>query len=314
MQAKTENNSGNQGLSFSLTPYVLANLGVKTAAISFSVSTLTQPFQAMLTRLQVNAPSGFNGGLFRSMYRGFVPYAIAGQKRGAVSVTAKQANKEVIEEEEMEIPGRQRWMGTFLFSQADLLISNALGGKSKLENAGIITKANFKWSFANYWKLTGVNWGSRSFAGFVNFSALGFVGDYISSFYKFNNDFYNKLAGGSTAGVIATIFTTIPNSYADRKVLASKVENGRLLTVSPFTMFGQVKSHVKSVGMKEAFSHFVKFNFLKEVLVRSPMSALTFGIIFGLDDLMGPEPLKKVWPKVEEIDTEQSKSNPSKRM
>ncbi|KTD69982.1 periplasmic ligand-binding sensor domain protein [Legionella santicrucis] len=314
MQAKTENNSGNQGLPFAPTPYFLANLGIKTAAISFSVSALTQPFQSMLTKLQMNAPGGFNGGLFRGMYRGFLPYAIAGQKRGAVSVTAKQANKEVIEEEEIEIPGRQRWMGTFLFSQADLLISNALGGKSKLENAGIITKTNFKWSFANYWKLTGVNWGARSFAGFINFSALGFAGDYISSFYKFNNDFYNKLAGGSTAGVVATVFTTIPNSYADRKVLASTVENGRLLTVSPFTMFSQVKSHVKSVGMKEAFSHFVKFNFLKEVLVRSPMSALTFGIIFGLDDLMGAEPLKKVWPNTEEVDAEKPENSPSKRM
>ncbi|KTD09134.1 periplasmic ligand-binding sensor domain protein [Legionella gratiana] len=312
MQEKTENNSGNPG--FSPTPYFLANLGVKTAAISFSVSALTQPFQALLTQLQMNSLSGVSAGFYRSMYRGFIPYAIAGQKRGAVSVTAKQANKEVIEEEEMEIPGRQRFLGTFLFSQADLLISNALGGKSKLEYAGIITNTNFKWSFANYWKLTSVNWGSRSFAGFVNFAALGFVGDYISSFYKFNNDFYNKLAGGSTAGVIATIFTTIPNSYADRKVLASTIENGRLLTVSPFTMFSQVKSHVKSVGIKEALGHFVKFNFLKEVAVRSPMSALTFGIIFGLDELMGPEPLKKIWPKVEEIDTAPTEKGPSRKM
>lgn len=313
MQEKTET-KGNQNL-FSLTPYSIANLAVKTAAISFTVSAATQPLQAMLTRLQINAPTGFNGGLFRGIYRGFFPYAIAGQKRGAVSVTAKQTNREIVEEEEMELSGRrQRWFGTILFSQADLLISNALGGKAKLENAGIITKENFKWSIPNYLKLTSVNWGSRSFSGFVNFAALGMVGDYISSFYKFDNDFYNKLAGGATAGVVATVITTIPSSYADRKVLASKMENGRLLTVTPFTMFSQMKSHVKTVGIQEAFTHFVKFNFLKEIAVRGPMSAITFGIIFGMDDLMGIEPLKGIWPKKRQIDIEKADDRSSPRI
>ena len=140
-------------LSYATTPYVLANLGYKTAVISFAVSAITQPFQAMLTRIQFasHAPSSISSGLFRGAYRGFLPYAVAGQKRGAVAVTAKQTNKETVEEEvEAELPIRQRWMGTFLFSQADLLISNALYGKAKLETAGIINKTNFNWSLANY--------------------------------------------------------------------------------------------------------------------------------------------------------------------
>jgi hypothetical protein len=294
------------------TPYFLSNLALKTGVISFSVSALTQPFQSLLTNIQLSkeVPSALSGGFYRSMYRGFLPYAFAGQKRGAVAVTAKQANRVAEEEElEMELSTRQRWAGTFLFSQADLLISNALGGKAKLENAGIITKSNFNWSLLNYGKLTRVNWGSRSFAGFVNFSALGFMGDYVSSFYKFDHDLYNKLAGGATSGVLATLFTTLPNSYADRKLLASKMENGRLLTTCPFTMFSQMKSHVQTVGTKEALSTFVKQHFLKEFFVRSPQAALTFAIIFGVDHLMGPEPLKRVWPKqVEEIDSAQSSS------
>lgn len=294
------------------TPYFFANLGFKTGVISFSVSALTQPFQALLTQIQVptGTPSALSGGMFRGLYRGFLPYAVAGQKRGAVAVSAKQANRE--EEVEAELPIRQRWVGTFLFSQADLILSNALTGKAKLENAGIVTKSNFNWSAVNWAKLTSVNWGSRSTAGFINFAAIGFMGDYVSSFYKFDNEFYNKLAGGASAGVLATIFTTIPNSYGDKKLLASKMEDGRLLTVSPFTMFGHVKSHVNTVGFNKALMNYIKMSFLKEILVRGPQTALTFSIIFGMDHLMGPEPLKKIWSgRVQESDLEkpESKSN-----
>ncbi|WP_028387916.1 hypothetical protein [Legionella fairfieldensis] len=285
----------------------LANLSAKTAIISFSVSVATQPFQAKLNRMQF--PSAVSSGLFRSMYRGFLPHAIAGQQRGVVTVTAKQtnSNREVANEGsgEKELPVKQRWLGTFLFSQADLLLANALNSKSKMESTGIIPKTNFKWFLTHYLKLTSLTWGSRSIAGFINFAAIGFVGDYISSFYKFNNDFYNKLLGGATAGAITTFFTTIPNSYADKKILASKMENGRLLTTTSFSMFQSIKSHVTNTGVKEALLTFIKVNYLKESLVRCPQAALTFSIIFGLDNLIGPEPLKKIWPgKIEDIDSE----------
>ena len=186
-----------------------------------------------------------------------------------------------MEEEELEVAAvRQRWLGTFYFSQADLMISNALGGKAKLENAGIINASNFKWSYSNFWKLTSVNWGSRSIAGFINFAAIGFVGDYISSFYKFNNELYNKLFGGASAGVLATIATTIPNSYADRKVLASQMENGRLLTISPYTMFGQMKSHISKSWTYRSCLDFCKNQLLKRSFNRKSSSSINFWYYF----------------------------------
>lgn len=283
-----------------------SNLAFKTATISFSVSVINQPVQAFLTRLQL--PSGvsspLSAGCFRGLYRGFLPYMVSGQKRGALSVTSKQVNQESIKKEEgieteqhIEQSIRYRYAGTFFFSQADLFLTSALCSKGMLENANIITKTNFHWSLYNYWKLTSVNWGSRSCAGFINFAALGFLGDYISTFYKFDKDFHNKLAGGATSGAIATVFTTLPNSYADRKLLASKIENGQLLTATSCTMFSTMKSHIKTVGTKEALKTFIMSHFLKQVLIRSPQSALIFGIIFGIDDLMGPEPLKSVFSR-----------------
>ncbi|KTD24671.1 MULTISPECIES: hypothetical protein [Legionella] len=289
-----DNNSGKkQSLQF--TPYDVGNLTFKTMAISFCVSLVTQPFQIALTRLQQSkAESGLNKGTL-GLYRGFLTYAIAGQKRGAVAVTAKQTSREPAEEE-VKGTTSQRWLGTFLFSQLDIGLSSALTNKAKLQGGGIIDKTNFRWSFENAWKLTKINWGSRSIAGFINFAAIGFMGDYISSFYKLNNEFCKNLLGGATSGVVATLLTTIPNSYSDRKVLASKVVDGRLLTVTPFTMFNNAKLHVKSVGFKEATMSFLKVNLLKEVLVRSPQAAITFGLIFSLDHLMGPKPLDRVWP------------------
>ncbi|HEN5563816.1 TPA: hypothetical protein U6323_002633 [Legionella pneumophila] len=298
MQERREKNGGNS--PYMLTPYEMANLVFKTGVISFTVSAGTQPFQFLLNKLQFSqsgTPSGLSGGLFRGMYRGFLPYAIAGQKRGAVAVTHKQTNK-ATEEEEFEVPFRQRWWGTIFFSQADLLVSNGLSGKARLQNVGVINAENFKWSFSNFWKLTTVNWGSRSFAGGVNFALIGFAGDYVSSFYKFDKDLYNKILGGATSGVIATLFT----------------ENNRLITVSPYTMFGQMKSHVKAVGLKEAFMTFFKVGYLQQVAVRAPQAAVTFALIFGMDEYMGPNPLKKIWPgRVEELESENPSPSPAKK-
>ena len=80
-------NPGVENLNTIMTPYFMANLAVKTAVISFTVSAFTQPFQAVLTQMQMpsNTVSGLNGGFFRGLYRGFLPYAVAGQKRGAVA-------------------------------------------------------------------------------------------------------------------------------------------------------------------------------------------------------------------------------------
>nr|HAT8715061.1 hypothetical protein [Legionella jordanis] len=305
MREKKETNTAELDSPFFGKPYVFANLVFKTAAISFSVSAFTQPFQYMLTRMQLpgasRADSAFKQGLFRSMYRGFGSYAIAGQKRGAVAVTAKQQNRESAEEQlEHEVHPHKRVLGTFLFSQADLLVSNGLVSKAKLESAKIVTKGNFNWSVANLWHLTTTNWGSRSIAGFINFAAIGMMGDSIASLFKFNRDIYNQVAAGATSGVIATFLTTIPNAYADKKLLASKMNEGRVVTVSPFSMFSQAKAHMREMGAKEAMKTFFKVTFLKEALIRSPQTALTFSIIFGLDHAMGTEPLKRVWPKPEE--------------
>lgn len=314
MNEKEANKSSkNQNATFASAPYFVTNLCFKTAVISLSVSTVTQPFKALLNHVQTNSLNGLNGGIFRSLWRGFLPYAVAGQQRGAVAVTSKQANREVVEEE-FEFSYRQNWFGTLTFSQADLLFANALIEKAKLENAGIINKSNFKWSLVNYKQLTFANWGSRSLSSFMNFSALGAVGDYLTSRYHFKNDGYNKIAGGATAGVIATLFTSLPNSYADRKLLASKIENGRLLTITPYTFFRQVKSHVGTVGVKQAFTQFVFCNYLKEVAVRSPMSALTFATIFYLDNIMGVYPLEQIGYRRKEVSMEQFPQIASKKL
>lgn len=279
------------------TPYWFANLGIKTFFTSLAVSTVTLPFNALLTHIQMPTSSPLRNG-FRGLYSGFLPHAIAGQQRGAVAVTSKHANKEHFEEEvEANLAFRSKWVGTVAFAQVDHLLSNALYGKSKLTSVGIINSQNFNWTPYNAYKLTIVNWGSRSIAGFVNFAAIGFVGDKCSSLYHFDNELYNKVLGGATAGIIATFFTTIPNAYADRKLLATKVENKCLISTSPFTLFNQMKAHVTEKGFKAAAADFAVNKFLREFIVRSPQTALTFATILAMDHLMGPDPLKAVWPK-----------------
>jgi hypothetical protein len=54
-------------------------------------------------------------------------YTITGQKRGAVAITAKQANQEGNQESKLGF--------TLAFFQFDILLSNAFKTKAKLENA-----------------------------------------------------------------------------------------------------------------------------------------------------------------------------------
>jgi hypothetical protein len=323
MKERQETNPSINDTDSQNTPYALLNLAAKTATISFSVSLLTQPFQPLLNWVQ--RPAGVaplpvtTGGLFRGVYRGFIPHAIAGQKRGAVAVTAKQANKEaaLVEEElETELRSKSRsWMAaTAAFSQADIVISNGISNLGRLKSAGIIGNSGYSWSARNFYSLTKVNWGSRSVAGFVNFAAIGFVGDKISGLYGFSDELYNKIAGGATAGVFATAFTTLPNSYADRKLLGSTLDgNGRVLTRSMHTMFSDMRAHTQQIGMKQAFSKLVRENFFREFCVRSPQVALTFAIIFGVDHALGSEPLRSIWPQPNTDDT-RSSVTPGKTM
>lgn len=286
---KTEKNTPEKGNTLALTPYGVANLAFKTGVISLAVTTVSQPMQAILTRLQMQNTAALKVAWFR----GFGSNVIAGQKRGAIAVSSKQANKEsgVMEEGiEPEYKTNQRWTGTMAFAQADHFVSNALYGKSKLQMAGILTAENFKWSVGNFWRLTQVNWGSRSISNFVNFAAIGFIGDYFTSWYHSKNELLNKIGGGATAGVFATVLTTVPNSYADKKLLASRIENKRIITTSPYTLFKQVKAHTATVGAAKVSQDFLRGT-MKELLVRSPLSAVVFATIMGLDHVLGAEPL-----------------------
>lgn len=281
---------------FDFTPYQLANMAVKTGIISFTVSFATQPLQSFLNHRQMVQLSTPKAYIFRSAYQGFVSFAIAGQKRGMVAITARQSQKHLDEKSEADTPFyKTPWFFTGFFSQLDVLISNAFKTKAKLENVKIINANNFKWSAQNWFKLTAGNWGSRSMSGFMNYAALGFIGDYCASLYQSDSPLVNQFLGGVTAGVFATLFTTIPEHYSDRKILHTSIVDGKINTISSLSMFKGIKHEIKSHGLKESFFDFAKKHYFKELVVRCPQTALTFGIVFAGEYLVDAEPLKYIF-------------------
>jgi hypothetical protein len=279
--------------NFELTAYEVSNLAVKTVAISFSVSLFGQPLQTFLNQSQMKPTLTPKSFAFRSIYTGFSSYALAGQKRGAVAVYAKHSEKNHEEKCDTETGiYHSPWFFTGMFSQIDILLSNGLKTKSKLENVKIITPENFKWSCGNWYKLTFGNWGSRSFSGLVNYAALGIIGNKCCSFFNFEEEYLNKFLGGVSAGVLSTFFTGIPDHFSDRKILQTTLKDGQLCFVSSLTMFKGLKTEVQTHGLLASLSSFFKQHYLKEILIRCPQTALTFGIIFTGDHLLGTEPLR----------------------
>ena len=255
-------------------------MACQVSLISLAVSFFTQPFQALLNSKQ---QQGFipQANVFHWAYRGFLSYMITGQKRGAIAITAKQTNQK--QEQDSKL-----WF-TLAFSQADILFSNGLKTKSKLENAKILDASNFRWSAQNFYKLTFNNWGSRSLSGLINYSALGFFGDYCASSFSFESQLLNQILGGLSAGIFASLFSTFPDIYSDQKTLASKMNAFKLETISSHSMFKNLIHECKQQPMKLSIQSLLK-QYFSEISVRIPINAVTFAIIFGAHYYLNQEP------------------------
>jgi len=278
---------------FDFTPYQLANIAVKTGLISFAVSFITQPMHSFLSHQQMTAVSTPKAFVFRNVYQGFMSFAIAGQKRGMIAVTARQSQHFLEEKKESDLVlYKSPWFFTGLFSQLDIVVSNSFKTKAKLENVKIFTAENFKWSPQAWFQLTTGNWGSRSISGLINYAALGVIGEYCSTLYKSDHEVVNKFLGGVSAGVLATLFTTIPDHYSDRKVLRTKIVDRTIQNYSSLSMFRDMAHAVESHGLKTILIDFIKKHYLKELMIRGPITALTFGIVFAGDAIIDSEPLK----------------------
>lgn len=277
-----ENNIGD-GSNYQQPVYqTAANIMAKTMVISASISFIQQPFLCALTEIQKNG-GGFRLSLFKGVSNGLLKNLWGGQIRGGVAITSKNAKK--IEEEEVGALRvlRNPVLSTFLFGQADLVLSQGFVNSAKLAMAGVTSKATpMKWSVANVYKLMSVNHGSRSISGFVNFASIGFFGSKIISLYNFQNQTVNQFLGGMTAGVFACMITGPLNNYADHKVMASTVDKtGRLLTQSPLTLFSQFKQSAIKEGVGSTLKRLAWKNAIQTAW-RAPSTALTFGLIHVL--------------------------------
>lgn len=252
----------------------LSHALIKTSLISVTISICTQPLQALLNIKQQSSLFTPSANFFHWAYRGFTSYAISGQKRGAIAITAKQTHQDIDREYYLH-----QWLFTLGFSQADLILTNGFKTKSKLENAGIIDAKNFKWSMYNFYKLSFNNWGARSISGIVNYAALGIMGQTCVDSIPIDHATTKQLLGGISAGMLASLITAIPDFYADQKTLRSKMKDFRLVTVSSQSMFSTLNHRIEQQGAKEVLKNFIKNYYLKEIALRCPLTGLTFALI-----------------------------------
>ena len=306
---KKENPTGNPFF------YPGANLFVKVGATSLIVSGATQvPLALQVWTLGgANAPISksalFSAATFRAAFNGFSSHAWTGQKRGFMSVTFK--DKSANDPAKIDEEPRQKIGAVLSFAVADAGLTTASSNQAVLKRAQIITKTNFQWCPQNFYFLTKATLGSNLLATIANFAFLGPIGERVGSFYSFSNSAINQLAGGATAGMLAATLTTHFSLYSNKKLLGTTVpEPTRVSPLSCHSMFKQVDSAVKSMGMRRALAEYWS-SYFTQLAIKAPTTGVVFGLIFMLDSIMGPEPLKSVWKQQNsEIDCESSSQSP----
>lgn len=281
---------------------------VKIPVTSAAISVVTMPIQGALAKLAAGGPllpkEGNRLLLAASFFKGVRSNLIAGQKKGAVSITAKTSQKATVEEVELSEPATEHKTATkdlhwtrhlnmvapLAFSQADMVVSQAFINKSKLEAIGTI-KPNYKLTFRNGVELLRAGYFPKSCASLANFSSLMLLSGVVTRQMPFESKAANNFAGGALTGAFAAVCCYLPNTLADQVVVATKVlPNGQIERVKTLDFFRQQAKAVQAQGIIESL-----FSMAKAARVQLPLrtvqTMVVFSMIQGIDHLMGEKPV-----------------------
>ncbi|WP_454780657.1 hypothetical protein [Legionella sp. WA2022007384] len=286
------------GLNFSIVALftsmtiVLVQSPVKTSLVNLTKNgTMVPPYQGgvwgFFNAMYAGTSASISGSLIRTGY-------VTGAKGGAKPVEEGILREEISKEE-----GKKYSLASFHYVMAmalgDILVTQIPESLSTLRKANILPK-NFVWKTPhNAGSLMMGGFIPRYASGLINFEALCVVEELIAKRLPIKGDKSHYIAGAA-AGAIAGGFAYTPTVFKDHLLLQSTVTpDGRLHNASTYKVtkalfycfINDPKASLKSFGQMA----------LKQVPIRMTLSAVIFGLVAGVGETMGPEPLKKVVPE-----------------
>jgi hypothetical protein len=282
------------------------NLMFKVPIISAGITSVIQPTNLIMANI-INHSNPIKGmpvtpsAFLYTLYKGFGNNVVAGQMRGAVSVSAKQSQSlEVAKEAELTSEStsgnkNSQLINTVGFAQADTLVSQ-YGNRGMLTGyyakEGIFQKMlcpieKIPLTLNNAKQIVVMGYPIKTTGGIVTYGAMVIGSDFIEKQELFSNPTTNKVIASMMSGALASVITTPISIVNDKIVLSTAINSQNQLTRLNFSQSMQVAKHfVRDPSFKTKLAY------------AGPMNAVRTTIIFGTltlaNELLGDQPLKKV--------------------
>ncbi|MFI4962645.1 MAG: hypothetical protein ACHP6H_02170, partial [Legionellales bacterium] len=287
-----------------------ANFIAVAGVTSLSIVALQSPIKSVLVNLTKNnsfIPPYTGGflGLAKVMYSGVVS-SLGGSALRTIYVTGSKSSmmpEGTTVKEEMA-PGVQSGRNSKAsnlayvasMSLGEIAVTNLSESLSTLKKASGILPANFRWTtLHNTYKLMTGGFSPRFAAGIINFGSLCMLEDTIFKNLPIDDKSLAHATSGVLSGMAAGIFAFPLAMFKDYVLVQSTVNDGMLYTKGAFAVAKDLYSSlVNNPGVAlKTFGSKAK----KQLPIRMGMTGVIFGMVAGIGEALGPEPLKKIVPE-----------------
>ncbi len=179
-------------------------------------------------------------------------------------------------------------------SWGELVLTQPSESLSTFKKARLLPTA-FNWKTpSNLSSLVMAGMGPRYCSGLINLGCLCMLTDSLADQIPGNREFA-KTTAGAISGIIAAIASHPTYALKEYTLLKSKFENGQLQNASTLGILKKIMKELKTAP-KDTLWLFFNKNTAKSVSLRAMNTSLIFGIVSGLAEFLGKEPLDKVIP------------------
>ncbi|MFA6301783.1 MAG: hypothetical protein WC627_01445 [Legionella sp.] len=287
-----------------------ANFSTVAFVTSATIIAVQNPFKSVLVNLSKSGtflPPSSGGllGLGRALYAGTSASASSSLLRtGYVTGTKTIVNPDESRKDDSLMIRSQNskkiniQTGGLVACMAfgDVFVTNISDSLSQLRKVPGLLPTNFNWKVPhNAAQLLKTGFGARYLGGMVNFTALCFLENEVSKKMPFEDQKVNHFAAGTASGMAAAVISYPFSAFRDHLLVQSKVESGLLYTESAYTT---VKTLFNSllINPTNALKEFGKVA-AKQAPLRMCLTGIVFGLVAGVGEAMGSEPLKAVVPE-----------------
>lgn len=284
-----------------------ANFFTIAGTTSLAIAFVQSPVKSIILNLTMNGTliPAFNGGLLglaKAMYAGTFASLGGSTARtiyvtGAKNIKPGEERTQVKEEQSLKEERSQNKFSNFTtiatIALGEIGITNISESLSSLKKIPGLLPADFKWSTPhNAARLLTGGFIPRFGSGMINFSALCVLEGKISGQLSFQDKKLVHFTAGALSGVTAAVCSYPLNAFKDYVQVQSSVKDGKLYNKSAFSaaqeLFYSFRTNplasLKSLGVMSA----------KQLPIRMGLTGIIFGIVAGVGETLGQEPLKKI--------------------